>query len=106
MQDIHPEGLKRLNLVSFGSLSHELDKVVLDQLIDQSQNLLKLTVSNGWYEDDNLYSLTYFLEKILNIPNIPLTHLNLTELCSWNETDFSVGFKTGKKMLNTLNSTT
>ena len=87
MQDIHPEGLKRLNLVSFGSLSHKLDKVVLDQIIDQSQNLLKLTVSNGWYEDDNLYSMTYFVEKILNIPNIPLTHLNLTELKSHDEYD-------------------
>ena len=77
--------------------------MLLDQLIDQSKNLLKLTLSNSSFRNKNLYSLIYFLEKILNIPNIPLTHLNLTYIMSM---DMNVVFKAGDKMLNTLISTT
>ena len=45
MQDIHHDGFKEITLSQFDYYVEEIDEGLLDQLVDKSPNLTKLTVS-------------------------------------------------------------
>ena len=81
MQDIHPtEGLNEIKFCKFSLSVGDLDEGVLDRLIEFSNNLTKLTVSDMKDTSiENRIALVFISEKILHLAP-PLTHLNFYSL--------------------------
>ena len=46
MQDIHPDGFKQIAFKGFNYNIDEINKDLLDQIVDQSYNLNKLTIND------------------------------------------------------------
>lgn len=92
MQDIHPDGLKQITMCRFDRID-ELNRDLIDQLIDASPNLAKLTINRIIASSSNDEILTYMIEKFLQLPNSPLTHINLINTFSHLD---------GDKILNAL----
>ena len=78
MQDIHPDGYEQITLSWFDRGVGDLIEAELDRLVELSPNLTKLTVNNMRNaSDENLEALTTMTERILCLPELPLTYLDL-----------------------------
>ena len=98
-QDIHPDGYEQITLSWFDRGVGELNEAELDRLVELSPNLTKLTVNNMRNaSDENLEALTTMTQRILSLPELPLTYLDLEQ--------FSYTAQHGEDLLRALSSMT
>ena len=99
MQDIHPDGFKSITFSVFGYIADPIDKSVIDQLVSLSQNLTSLTINSIDLMSHIEQSFTYMIEQILQVPNLPLTHLNLSRFFNRIENQ-SASYYNSEKIFN------